>query len=643
MQTFGVTEQAYPADVQHLNGPNGLFIDGSDNLYVAEEMGSRMLKYRTSDGANLLSIGTVGMHYTDNYVFSWLEDEALDASGNIWVADGSARVVQYDAAGNFLQEFPPVNPWESGSDNAHFGFATGVAFDSTGRMFVTDRQNHRIQVFDFVGGSPVYSATIGETGVPGNDDTHFDTPNHIAVDSGNRLYVADMNNNRVQRCTFSAGWTCSTFDGTGSAGSGVNELNSPTGLGIDKSDNVYIADRFNNRIMKCTSAGICSILVTGPATHDIAVDSSGNVYASVWFDSTIRKYNSSGVSLGVFAGTSGVPYEADTTRLNMPWGIAVTGDGSLFIAEDWGVRLVKLNAAGTQQWTVGQAGVAGSDNAHFEMGLEGNPAVDSAGRIYVPDTGNNRLQIFNSNGSYAATFGSPGNGNYQFQCPAGVTISPVNGDIYVTDRCNNRIMVYDSNRVYKTQLGSGAYGSSNTDFAGLQDVAVDNNGIIYVADTDNSRVQKCTLSGVNYTCSLFAGVNGEGGNDFGHFAGPFSVAVDVAGRVYVADKWNNRVQVFDPTGAYLTTIGGSWGANTGQLRNPSGVALDSQGNVYVTDRDNHRIQKFAPGVPGWKQANINGFGDLANTITTSLATFGSQLYAGTYNPGGTGAQLWRTQ
>jgi hypothetical protein len=119
------------------------------------------------------------------------------------------------------------------------------------------------------------------------------------------------------------------------------------------------------------------------------------------------------------------------------------------------------------------------------------------------------------------------------------------------------------------------------------------------------------------------------------------VAVDSSGRVYVADEWNARVQVFDTNGAYLTTIGGSWGPNTGSMRGPSGVAVDSAGNVYVTDRDNHRIQKFAPGVPGWRQSNLNGFGDNANQYVTSLSVFDTQLYAGTYNPGGNGAQLWR--
>jgi hypothetical protein len=189
-------------------------------------------------------------------------------------------------------------------------------------------------------------------------------------------------------------------------------------------------------------------------------------------------------------------------------------------------------------------------------------------------------------------------------------------------------------------LGTGTYGSSNTEFASPQGVAVDKNGNIYVADADNNRVQKCTLSGLNYTCTVFAGVTGQWGDDFGHLSGPYSVAVDGSGRVYVVDVWNQRVQVFDSSGAYLTTIGGSWGLNSGQVREPKGVALDSQGNVYVTDSDNYRIQVIVPGVPGWKQVNINGFGN-RNNIDSTLEVFNGQLYAGVAN-WVDGASIWHT-
>ena len=105
--------------------------------------------------------------------------------------------------------------------------------------------------------------------------------------------------------------------------------------------------------------------------------------------------------------------------------------------------------------------------------------------------------------------------------------------------------------------------------------------------------------------------------------------MDANGRVYVLDDWNSRVNVYDSTGAFLTTIGGDWSEKSGGLRFPAGVAVDSAGNVYVADHDNHRIQKFSPGVPGWQQVNINGFGTQAVEVISTLGTFNNTLYAGT--------------
>jgi len=651
VQTFGITREPYLADGNHLNSPNGLFIDGSNNLYVVEEKGHRLLKYNAF-GANTLIIGHAGSPWHHDNYLSWPKDVAVDNAGNIWVLF-NPTVKKFDAAGNPLLTIPEINPWQSGNDNYHFNDPRGLAFDNMGRLFVADTGNHRIQVYDVSGSKPVHVLTIGTTGVPKSDNTGFNQPAQIAFDSSGRLYVVDTANYRIQRCTKNPGppetWTCSTFFGvTGVPGSDLTHMGWAYGITI-KNDNIYIADSSNYRVLKCNTAGICSHFAgtTGepgwdnahfgwPA--DVAVDSSGNVYVSDWDNHRVQKFNSAGEWVSTI-GVTRVPYVTDAAHLNRPWGIAVAPDGSIYVTENGGHRLIKLSAAGVQQWTVGQAGVYGNDNAHLGnwwAGPEGNLAIDAAGRIYVPDTGNHRIQVFNPNGSYFTTFGSYGNGPNQFDCPAGVAISPVNGDIFVVDRCNQRIQVYTSGFVYKTTLGVlDETGTDNRHFNWPWGVAVDASGNIYVADTENHRVQKCTLSGTSYSCITFVGETGVFNDDFWHLH-PLAVAVDNAGRVYVVDEWNNRVQVFDSAGAYLTTIGGSWGARTGELRGPSGIAVDSAGNVYVTDRDNHRIQKFAPGVPGWKQVNINGFGERQNLWISSLTSFQGALYATGYQP-----YVWR--
>lgn len=656
VQTFGVSEEAYPADVQHLNNPSALFMDSSDNLFVVEGAGSRVLKYRSSDGVNLLSIGKAGMQNRAAYSFSSPYDAALDSAGNIWVVDNH-RTAKYDASGQFLLEFPAADPWASGSDQNHFNAPRGLAFDGAGRLFVSDGNNHRIQVFQIVSGTPVYSATIGVTGVYSTANGYFNYPTHIAFDSAGRLYVADSSNQRVQRCVFSgSAWACATFFGVaGVTGTDLTHLGVWfNGITI-RNDTLFIADGANHRVLKCNLTPVCSVFagVTGVSgtddahllwPSDVAVDTAGHVYVSEYDNHRVQEFTSGGVWVKRF-GVTKVPYVPDTSRFNAPMGIAVAADGSIYFTEGWGYRLVKLNAAGALQWTVGQAGVKGNDAAHFDGrwdGLAGNVAVDAAGRVYVPDTGNNRIQIYDaSTGAFVTTWGSSGSGPSQFNCPWGVAISPVNGDFYVADRCNNRIQVFDSSRVYKTQLGSGSYGASDTQFAGPTGVAVDLNGAIYVADGDNNRVQKCGLSGLAYTCALFAGVSGQSGDTYDRFRRPYAVAVDASGRLYVADADNQRVQVFGDSGAYLTTLGGSWGAATGQLRNPKGVALDSQGYVYVTDNINSRIQKLAPGVPGWQQVNLNGFGARTTSRIFSMAVFSGELYAGAAGFGGPGAAIWR--
>jgi basic membrane lipoprotein Med (substrate-binding protein (PBP1-ABC) superfamily)/streptogramin lyase len=654
----GVTEEAYPADTQYLNGPNGLFIDGSDNLFVTEELGDRLLKFRLSDKTNRLSIGTAGLQNRGTYTFDRPKDITVDSDGNIWAVDNQ-RAVEYTSTGTFIQEFPAADPWNSGSDNSHFNEPRSIAFDTAGRMYIADRNNHRVQVYTMGGPTPVYSTTLGVTGQTGTDDTHFNEPTHLAFDSLGRLYVLDKNNYRVQRCTYAANvWTCSRFFGeTGVPGTDASHLSQfwISGLTI-KGSTLFIADTGNNRVLKCNLSGVCNPFagVLGEwgsdSNHlsnpgDVAVDSTGNVYVSDYANSRIQKFASGGGAAVDMLGTTHKPYEPDTTRYNMPFGVAVGADGSLVFTEYAGFRLVKLNAAGTRQWTVGQAGVWmwNADNTHFGDPWDGPMAVAVArnGLIYVADTGSHRVLKCTAAGvcsAFAGVSGSNGSDATHLDRPAGVAVD-LAGNVYIGDRNNHRVQKCTPAGICTTFAGvTGESGSNDTHFSGPMGVTVDSSGNVYVADAWNNRVQKCTAGG---SCSTFAGVTGAWGSDFAHLGEPRDIAVDAQGRVYVADIANNRVQVFDVNGAYLTTIGGSYGIRSSELRNPSGVDVDSLGNVYIVDSTNHRLQKFAPGVTGWRQMNLNGFGDRSNNTISRMQVFGSDLYAGADNSN-TGGEVWRS-
>lgn len=617
-QTFGTTEQPYLVDTTHINRPLGLFMDTSDNIYVVEEQGYRMLKYSIT-GTNLLTLGQAGICYTDDYIFCTPQDMVTDASSNIWIADGN-RIIQYDSSGVMLQQFPVDDPWESGSDNDRFDQTRGVAIDSGNHLFVSDSNNHRIQVFDISGGSPVYSATIGTTGVSGSAAGYFNQPHRIAIDSGDNLFVADSENDRVQKCTYSSGWTCSIFD-TG--------LGYPQGITADGTD-IYIADTENGRIRKCAGGGSCSDFMTGyKGIYDVAVDSFGNVYGSAAYEAAVYKYDPSGTYLGVFLGVENVPYVTDGYHYNHPR-IAIDSMDNLIIIEENGQRLVKLDSQGVFLWSVGAPGRdSHNDNAHFAY--PHGVATDQNNNIYVAD--GDRVQIFNSSGVYQNTLEDG------FSWIAGIAVDGA-GNIYVSDANKHHVRIYDTNLVYVNQIGvTGNCDTTNYHLCWPIGVEVDGVGNIYVADIGNSRVQKFD-SNLDWTMTL--GTTGVSGNEFDQFDGPEDVAVDILGRIYVSE-WGNRVQVFDDTGAYLTTIGGEWGSELSRFRGASGVAIDSLGNVYVSDFDNARIQKFAPGVPNWKQVNINGFGKRPNTVATNMEIFNNQLYVGsTGSWSGGAAEIWRT-
>jgi sugar lactone lactonase YvrE len=614
VKTFGVTDVAYFADLVHINRPHGLYIDSSNNLFVGEQQGRRFLKYNAS-GVGQFAIGIAGFCTTDDYGFCQVNDVVTDSVGNIWVADGN-RVVQYSATGTFLQQFPATDPWMSGSDNSRFNGVGGVAIYDNGKLlYVSDTYNHRIQVFDLTSGSPVYSTTIGTAGVSGSGANQFNEPYRIAIDGSNRLFVADQMNNRVQRCTYSAGWTCTTLD---------SSLNHPQGVTIDSSNNIYIADTENARIRKCTSGGACGDFVNNTYWfYDVAVDSSGRVYGAAAYDDIVVRFSSTGTLLGTFVGVEFVPYLTDNYHYNHPR-IRIDPSNNILVLESYGMRLLKLDPTGTPLWSFGVNGVDSWDNEHLNWpeGL----AADKYGNIYVADTGFCRVKMFSPNGVYQNTLGTGcGSGNYEFDRPVGVTVDG-NGNIFVSDDNNHRIQIYNSSRVWIGRIGvTGDCSQANDRLCYPRSVALDAVGNIYVADAGNNRIQKYNS---NYQWQMTIGTTGVSGDQFDQFNNPIDIVVDAQGKIYVVDNYNSRIQIFDSSGAYLTTIGGSWGSNSGQLRDKNSVALDSQGYVYVGDFENNRIQVFSPSVPGWKQANINGFGN-KYLQTGALEVFNGQLYAGT--------------
>jgi DNA-binding beta-propeller fold protein YncE len=272
--------------------------------------------------------------------------------------------------------------------------------------------------------------------------------------------------------------------------------------------------------------------------------------------------------------------------LQAPSGVAVDGEGNLYVVDFGGSFVQKFSPGGQALDRFGQKG---SGPGQFSGPMD--VAVDGQGNIYVADTNNQRIQKLSSAGKPLASWGSGGDGAGQFWLPSGVAVDD-QGKVYVADRGNHRIQVLSASGQPLAQWGSR--GPAPGQFWAPTDVAVDGRGQIYVADSNNQRIQ--VLSADGQPLAQW----GWEGTDPGTFSLPSSLSLDAAGNVYVADTRNARIQKLSPTGQPLAAWGVVSGANTprpapeaGTFVSPGGIAVDKNNTVYVTDTRNQRIQKLA--------------------------------------------------
>ena len=214
------------------------------------------------------------------------------------------------------------------------------------------------------------------------------------------------------------------------------------------------------------------------------------------------------------------------------------------------------------------------------LALPSDVAVGRDGRIYVVDSGNHRIAVFEQGGKRLFTFGSHGTGPAQLRDPVGIGLDP-SGRVYVADKGNHRIQIFAADGTHVRALAVKAGGKN----VAPVDVAVDAAGkTVYVTGNNNHKVMAFSLDG-----SLLLQWGGEGINR-GMFRYPATIAVGGDGRVYVVDVLNTRVQVRAPDGIIYTV--GEWGVLPGQLFRPKGVALDQRGRVYVSDSYLDVVQVF---------------------------------------------------
>jgi DNA-binding beta-propeller fold protein YncE len=209
-------------------------------------------------------------------------------------------------------------------------------------------------------------------------------------------------------------------------------------------------------------------------------------------------------------------------------------------------------------------------------------AVGPAGDIFLVDGVNHRVIVMEPDGRPKLTFGKEGTGNGEFRRPLGIDISQ--GRVWIADTGNRRIQVFDGNGHFLHMFPVAARpGEKPADPVDV--LALGLRQHVYVADNDNHNIKVYNHSGV------FQFSFGKFGQGTGEFRYPATLAANEFNQIFVVDVLNTRVQKFDPFGNYLTFIG-SWGVLPGNLFRPKGVAVDKKNRVFVSDSYMGLVQAF---------------------------------------------------
>ncbi|HEX9616054.1 MAG TPA: flippase activity-associated protein Agl23 [Anaerolineales bacterium] len=276
--------------------------------------------------------------------------------------------------------------------------------------------------------------------------------------------------------------------------------------------------------------------------------------------------------------------------LNAPRNLAIGPDGLIYVVDTGNSRVVKLNPEGEQVAAWGSRTPDGqTPPAPGTFNEPWGVAVDGKGNVYVADTWNHRVQTFDADGTFLREWGTAGQAGQGSETalwgPRGIAVSP-DGRVYLTDTGNKRVLVFEPDGKFLFEFGREGEGRLDEPVG----VAVGPDLNVYVADTWNSRVAVFSPEGMFLDSWPVEGWLGDSLDNK-----PY-LAVDGEGRIYVTDPEGYRVIVFSNTGEPLAAFGQS-GAEEDAFGLPTGVAIGLDGGVWVADAGNNRLEKY----PGWQR------------------------------------------
>ncbi len=435
--------------------------------------------------------------------------------------------------------------------------------------------------------------------------------------------------------------TCTTTCQAGLEGGGPGQLDQPLGVATDPSGDVYLADEFNNRIDEFSAAG-AFIKAYGWGVSDGASQFEACTTTCQAGDAGAFLLGGAGELAdpsGIAIDPSGDVYVADDGYNRID---EFSAAGAFIKAYGWGV------VDGMSQFetctTTCRAGILGGGAGQFDFFEASGVATDSSGDVYVADNFNNRIDEFSAAGAFIKAYGWGvsdgasqfetctsschqglyGSGAGEFESPEGVATDP-SGDVYVADGNNNRIDEFSASGAFikaygwgvvpgspqefetcTTTCGAGIGSGGAGAFTGPAGVAIDPAGDVYVSDDGGERIEEFSAAGA------FIRAYGWGVSDGAH---QFETCTS-------------------------TCQGGNLGGGAGEFNGPWGVATNSSGDVYLADFDNYRVDEFSAAGPLSPAAPVSpsGTGTSTTLTTTPVTTHPPATYTPPAPPaGGTNA------
>jgi DNA-binding beta-propeller fold protein YncE len=501
-------------------------------------------------------------------------DVAVSDQGEIFVLDSRlAQVLVYDKTGYYLRSFGG-----KGSDPGRMNRPASIALSPNREVLVADTENNRVQAFGLRG------EFLFSFGGNGKDTGQFRSPTGVAVDHSGFILVADSENDRVQ-----------VFSPKGIYRFMIPFTDSPIDVAVDRKGFYYVLRPeagLVTAIETKTTAETDITCVIGKKNYirtaaGIAVDGQSNVYITETSEHSIKKFSKEDGLLLSF-GSEG----KSRGQFRHPSGIFVDLQNRIYVVDTRNKR-VQILQNKAPQGTLPPLRDTFVSMIDYVETIPANTYVSDvqmnpAGDLLALSDRNNFLVI---HGVVNQVVGTAGREEGQFSEPAAFDCGP-DGKIYVADTRNSRVQVFDREGTF--ELAFGERGDKTGQLNAPEGIVVNSSGIVYVADTANDRIQMFNTDGI-FLMSFGSRSKTKKGQvpPDGTFSRPTALALNSKEHLYVLDSGNHRIQVFDEKGKHLASIG-KQGDRYQQFDNPVDIALDDEDYLYIADQGNHRIQVIPP-------------------------------------------------